>query len=157
MSKVQESIRIGATRERVFEAYVAEIDQWWPREGRYRYSFAPKGAARAPAQIAFEPGEGGRLYERFEDGGEYEIGRIRVWDPPQRLVYTWRAPDWPAHTVIEVQLRDVGGETEITVAHSGFGKNGVPDVVEGYAAGSREILGTFAVWMERSFATNGTN
>jgi uncharacterized protein YndB with AHSA1/START domain len=147
MSEVQESIRIGASRERVFEAYVAEIDAWWPRQGRYRYSFAPAGHNPAPAYMAFEAREGGRLFERFEDGSEFEIGRITVWEPPRRLVYTWQAPDWPAHTVIDVQLREVGDETEVTVLHSGFGENGVPDLAEGYAAGSREILASFAAWV----------
>lgn len=145
MSTVSESMRIGASRERVFEAFVSEIDRWWPRQGTYRYTFAPDG--EAPGRLVFEGQEGGRFYERFEDGSQYLIGQVTVWEPPQRLHFTWQGPNWPAHTVVEVQFREAGGETEVIVAQRGFGQRGVPDWSKNYATGWEEILASFGEWV----------
>ena len=73
--------------------------------------------------LAFEPGEGGRLIEtRWPSGKVFEIGRIRAWEPPQRLVFGWRqasfAPD--QDTEVEVRFEPVGDETRVTVEHTGW-------------------------------------
>lgn len=145
MSAVRESIRIRAPKERVFEAFVSEIDQWWPGQGMYRYSFAPDG--EPPGRLSFEGREGGRFFEQFEDGSQFAIGHITVWDPPHRLVYTWQAPDWPSHTVVEVQFRQSGETTEVTVVQSGFGEKGVPDWSANYTRGWGEIMASFGEWV----------
>ncbi len=86
MTSLQTSIRIRAEPPAVFRAYVKQIDRWWPRQGTYRYSFAPPETE--PGHIRFESHQGGRFYEEFADGSEYVIGRIQVWEPPERLIYT---------------------------------------------------------------------
>ena len=53
---------------------------WWPRQGVFPYSFAPKSTR--PLHIRFEATPGGRYYETFADGSEYVIGTISVWSPP---------------------------------------------------------------------------
>ena len=63
MTAIERAIAIAAPPERVFAAYVEQINAWWPRQGLFRYTFAP--ASTAPAEIHFEPVPGGRLYERF--------------------------------------------------------------------------------------------
>ena len=52
-------------------------DIWWPRQGVFPYSFAPKSTF--PRHIRFEAQLNGRYYETFADDSEYEIGRITVW------------------------------------------------------------------------------
>ncbi|MEM7126612.1 MAG: SRPBCC domain-containing protein [Chloroflexota bacterium] len=145
MSHVQESLAIEASKEKVFDAYVGQINQWWPRLGTYRYSFAQE--PRRPQTIQFEPRLNGRFYETFDDGSEYEIGWIIEWNPPDQLAYTWRDPRWPFHTTVTVTFIEIDDVTTVTVHHAGFGKNGVPEVGEGYGTGLIEILSACAQWV----------
>ena len=72
--------------------------------------------------LAFEPGPEGRLIETLPNGKVFEIGRIRVWEPPSRLVFGWRqatfAPD--QDTEVEVRFEAVGDETRVSVEHRGW-------------------------------------
>lgn len=119
-SKVYVALRVKATPERAFAAFVDEIGAWWrpnplfqttPRPGRLSFEF-PHGRG----------GEGGRLIETREGDKVFEIGRIRVWEPPVRLVFSWRQANFPLdlHTEVEVAFQAVGDETRVSVEHRGF-------------------------------------
>ena len=105
-SKVYLAVRVPADPARAFEAFTGEIGTWWRPDGLFRIT--PRGDGR----LAFEPGEGGRLYTTLDDGEQFEIGRISVWDPGRRLVFAWRqasfAPD--QSTEVEVRFEAVGEE-----------------------------------------------
>lgn len=132
-SKVFLALRIKAAPERVFTAFVDEIGAWW----RPNILFAT--TPRAPGRLAFEPGEGGRLTETLDDGKVFEIGRITAWEPPDRLVFTWRQATFPRelHTEVEVRFEAVGAETRVSVEHRGFdrvpaesaARHGFPDAI----------------------------
>jgi uncharacterized protein YndB with AHSA1/START domain len=146
MTAIERAISIAAPPEKVFTAYVEQINGWWPRQGLFRYTFAP--ASTAPAEIHFEPAPGGRLYERFADGQEYTIGHILEWQPPQRLVYSWRAPDWPHATTVEVTFSQRANQTVVTVRHSGFDQLDQPGASAGYGLGLQtDILPALQHWL----------
>jgi uncharacterized protein YndB with AHSA1/START domain len=115
-SRIMIALRVAATPARAFEAFTAEIGRWW--RPNPLFAFTP----RSPGVLAFEGGEGGRLTETLDDGKVFEIGRVSVWDPPQRLVVSWRqasfAPDQA--TEVEVRFEPVGAETRVTVEHRGW-------------------------------------
>jgi len=115
-SKVLVSLRVKVTPERAFAAFVDDIGAWW--RASPLFAFTP----RDPGVLAFEPGEGGRLVTTLASGKVFEIGQIRAWDPPRRLVFGWRqaafAPD--QDTEVEVSFEPLGLETRVTVAHSGW-------------------------------------
>jgi uncharacterized protein YndB with AHSA1/START domain len=110
------ALRVRATPERAFEAFVGEIGAWW--RANPMFAFTP----RDPGVLAFEPGEGGRLTTTLATGKVFEIGRIRAWEPPSRLVFGWRqatfAPD--QDTEVEVRFEPIGDETRVTVEHTGW-------------------------------------
>lgn len=141
----RQAIEIAADRERVFDAFVNDINRWWPRQGKYRYSFAP--ADTEPGEIHFEPHPGGRYYEKFANGRELIIGHITTWDPPVRLSYTWRAPDWDGETLVEIAFKVVDGGTRVEIRHSGWENPGVPDAAIGYGEGHADVLQAFADWV----------
>ena len=143
---IVESIDINAGCDRVFDAYVNHIDSWWTRRGTYRYSFAPD--TTEPRSIRFDPREGGRFFEEFADGTQYTIGHIVEFVPPERLQYTWKAPEWPTETTITVRFTEIDGQTTVEVTHEGFGEAGIPDLGDGYAVGLREILGGLKAWVQ---------
>ena len=114
-SKVYVALRVKATPERAFRAFVDEIGQWWRPNALFQTT--PR-----PGVLSFEPGEAGRLIETRENGKVFEIGQIRVWEPPRRLIFSWRQASFPLdlHTEVEVAFEAVGAETRVSVEHRGF-------------------------------------
>ena len=131
-SKVYVALRVKATPERAFQAFVEEIGAWW--RPNMLFQTTPR-----PGVLSFEPGEGGRLIETRDGGKAFEIGVIRVWEPPGRLVFSWRQANFPLdlHTEVEVGFELVGDETRVSVEHRGFdevpadstARHGFPDEV----------------------------
>jgi len=130
-SKVYVALRVNATPERAFEAFVGEIGQWW------RPSMLFETTPR-PGMLSFEPGPQGRLIETRASGKVFEIGKVRAWEPPHRLVFSWRQANFPLdlHTEVEVCFEAVGEETRVSIEHHGFdqvpagaARHGFPDEV----------------------------
>ena len=115
-SRVLVALRIKATPARTFAAFTQEIGAWWRPNALF--AFTP----RACGVLSFEPGEGGRLIETRADGKVFEIGGIRVWAPPSRLVFGWRQASFAEgqDTEVEVRFEAVGDETRVTVEHTGW-------------------------------------
>ena len=115
-SRVLVSLRVRATPQRAFEAFVGEIGAWW--QANPLFSFTP----REPGVLAFEPGPDGRLIETRAGGKVFEIGRIRAWEPPSRLVFGWRQASFAPgqDTEVEVRFEPMGEETRVTVEHVGW-------------------------------------
>ncbi|HSV03103.1 MAG TPA: SRPBCC family protein [Phenylobacterium sp.] len=133
ISKVFVALRVKASPERAFEAFVGEIGAWWRPNGLFQTT------PRAPGRLAFEAGEGGRLTETLANGKVFEIGRITAWEPPSKLVFAYRQANFPPdlRTEVEVRFEPVGDETRVSVEHRGFdrvpadsaARHGFPDQV----------------------------
>jgi uncharacterized protein YndB with AHSA1/START domain len=142
-SKVFVALRVKAAPERAFAAFVDEIGAWWRPNGLFQTT------PRAPGKLAFERGEGGRLTETLANGHVYEIGRMRVWEPPSRLVFSWRQANFPLdlHTEVEVRFEAVGEETRVSVEHRGFHQ--VPaDSVARHGFPDEALLMRLAEWWQ---------
>jgi uncharacterized protein YndB with AHSA1/START domain len=115
-SRVVVALRVAASPARAFEAFTGEIGRWWRPNALF--AFTP----RSPGVLAFEGGEGGRLTETRAGGKVFEIGRVRAWEPPQRLVFSWRQASFAAdqETEVEVRFESAGEETRVTVEHRGW-------------------------------------
>jgi uncharacterized protein YndB with AHSA1/START domain len=108
---------VGVPVERAFEVFTGSVDAWWP----HQYHI---GAAEV-AEVVLEPRVGGRWYERGVDGSECDWGRVLVWDPPSRLVFTWQIngswqfdPDPARAGEIEARFTATGAqETRVEVEH----------------------------------------
>jgi uncharacterized protein YndB with AHSA1/START domain len=132
-SKVYVALRVKATPAHAFAVFTEEIGAWWRPSGLFQTT------PRAPGLLAFEPGEGGRLTETLANGKVFEIGRVLAWEPPERLVFSWRQASFPPdlHTEVEVRFEPVGDETRVSVEHRGFhqvpaesaARHGFPDPV----------------------------
>lgn len=127
--------------EQAFDAFVQQMDIWWPRRGVFPYSFAPAGTR--PLHIRFEPQVGGRYYETFLDESEYEIGRITEYHPPQRLAYTWQDPAWQSETQIALAFTSAGVGTRVVYEQNGFEQAGVPNLAAYYQIGCRQTLSAY--------------
>lgn len=113
------SVAVAVAPEIAFAIFTSEIDRWWRRGARFRQAGARRGLIR------LEPGVGGRLFEAIEGvAGEHvvEVGRVLAWDPPRRVVFSWRAANFAPHETTEVDVQFVAQRagTLVTVTHSGF-------------------------------------
>ena len=115
-SRVVVALRVKASPDRAFEAVTREIGAWWKPNALF--AFTP----RDPGRLAFEPGADGRLVETLANGKVFEIGRVRAWEPPRRLVFGWRQASFGMgqSTEVEVRFEPVGEETRVTVEHTGW-------------------------------------
>jgi len=115
---IRVSTRVEVDAETAFRVFTEDVDAWWRRGPRFRWHMEHDGVVR------FEPGEGGRFLQVVDAGAgdTFEVGRIRVWDPPKRLVFTFRArafaPD--ESTEVEVRFEPAGPATQVTVEHRGW-------------------------------------
>lgn len=119
-SRVPVALRIGAPPSRVFEAFTGEIGEWFRPNGLFQPSRHSDG------RLSIEPRVDGRLLDTHADGEVDEIGRIRVWEPPVRLVFTWRPTSFAAdhETQVHVRFEPVDDDTRVVVEH--FGWDGIP-------------------------------
>jgi uncharacterized protein YndB with AHSA1/START domain len=113
------SVAVAVEPAAAFEIFTAEIDQWWRRGPKYRHSGTRSGI------IHIEPRVGGRLFESFgtETGTSViEVGRVRVWTPPERLVFSWRNANFAENetTEVEVEFTPSASGTLVVVTHRGW-------------------------------------
>lgn len=149
-SKVYVALRVKASPERAFDAFVSEIGAWWKPNGLFQTT------PRAPGVLAFEPGEGGRLTETLANGKVFEIGQILAWEPPARLIFSWKQASFPPDlkTEVEVRFEAVGAETRVSVEHRGFDR--VPaDNVARHGFPDEALLMRLAEWWRTLLTSYG--
>jgi uncharacterized protein YndB with AHSA1/START domain len=111
---VRKSIRVKASPERAFEVFTAGMGRWWP---------ASHHIGASPLKDAvIEPREGGRWYERGEDGTECDWGRVLAWEPPSRVLLAWQLDgQWrfDPNLVTELEVRFIpdGEATRVELEH----------------------------------------
>jgi uncharacterized protein YndB with AHSA1/START domain len=116
VNSVLVALRIAASPERVFDAFVKDIALWWKPNDLFQLTPRGDGALR------FEGGEGGRLVATLPNGKEFEVGKISTWEPPLKLAFTWRQATFTEGqlTHVEVLFEPLGEETRVSVAHKGW-------------------------------------
>jgi uncharacterized protein YndB with AHSA1/START domain len=121
-SRVLVALRVPVPAARAFAAFTEQIAEWWQPNGLFQFTDDRTGT------LAFEPGPDGRLVETYPDGTSFVVVHIRSWEPPRRLVLSWRhasfAPD--QETELHVRFDDVddpaspGTQTRVVVEHFGW-------------------------------------
>jgi uncharacterized protein YndB with AHSA1/START domain len=111
-------IRVPLAAADAFALFTEGINEWWPLDEGFTY-----GGDRF-SEIHLEPYVGGRFFERFRDGEQFDVGRVTAWEPPNRVVFTWRDPEWIADTEVEVTFEPDGDGTTLILTHRGFERVG---------------------------------
>jgi uncharacterized protein YndB with AHSA1/START domain len=143
---IARTLEVNAPPRRAFEIFTAF--RWWPRSHSILQSRSPQ------VLVAIEPRIGGRWFERGEDGSECAWGEVIAWEPPGRLVMTWRLDgdfkiDPERHTEVEVTFTAIDtGRTRVVLEHRLFERFGpvgqkIRDAV-GSPGGWADLLAAFA-------------
>jgi uncharacterized protein YndB with AHSA1/START domain len=116
-SRVLVAARVPCEPDEAFARFTSEIGQWWQPNPLFQFSEGRTGT------LTFEPGEGGRLTETYDDGTAFVIGVISTWAPPRRLVLSWRHASFPSERSTELHVTfepTEPGWTRVTVEHYGW-------------------------------------
>lgn len=118
IAPVRKSIRVNAAQAHAFEVFTSGLGRWWP---------IAHGIGKTPRKaVVMETRLGGRWYELAEDGTETTVGKIVVWEPPQRFVMTWDInsqwqPDTTVSSEVEVSFIAEGANaTRVELEHRKF-------------------------------------
>jgi uncharacterized protein YndB with AHSA1/START domain len=132
-TSVRSEIVVDAPIVRAFEVFTHQFDRVKPREHNM--------LGVDIAESIFEPRAGGRVYDRGVDGTECQWARVVVYEPPDRLVFTWDInPYWQIETDLtktsEVEIRFVAespDRTRVQLEHRNLDRHG--DGWQGMAEG----------------------
>jgi uncharacterized protein YndB with AHSA1/START domain len=128
--------------EHAFSLLTEKAGNWWPPDRRH---------TKDPASsIVIEAG--GRFYERARDGTEVELGTVRVFEPPRRLVLDWypgTGPTEPTH--VEIVLEPEGGGTRVHLTHRA-GPLSADSYEKRAAAYERSWTLVFTAWLDAAKA-----
>jgi uncharacterized protein YndB with AHSA1/START domain len=137
---VRKQIVVEAPIERAFSVFTEDFDSIKPREHNL--------LAVEIAETVFEPGEGGRIYDRGVDGSECQWARVLAYEPPTRVVFSWDInPQWQIESALEktseVEVRFISEtpeRTRVELEHRNLDRHG-----EGWE-GARDGVGSEGGW-----------
>jgi DNA-binding transcriptional ArsR family regulator/uncharacterized protein YndB with AHSA1/START domain len=122
---VVKTVRVDLTQQQAFELFTEGMGRWWPLQTHSIAVDTHEGRVRAESLI-FEPREGGRIYEVMSDGQEGDWGTVLEWNPPSRVVFSWKPnlSDGP-WTEVEVRFAASGNGTKVELVHRGWERFGI--------------------------------
>ncbi len=137
---VQTSIVVAAPIERAFSVFTEGMASWWPTTHHILEAEL--------AEMVFEPRPGGHIYDRGVDGSECRWARVLVYEPPERVVFSWdislqwkREEDPERTSEVEVRFVAEGpNSTRVELEHRGIERHG-----EGWEA-MRDAVGSPDGW-----------
>lgn len=111
---VEKQIKVGLKQVAAFRLFTDGMDKWWPLT---THSIGEKQAE----SCVFEGHVGGRIYETMKDGSQAEWGKVLVWEPFEKVAFTWypgRTPDTAQEVM--VTFNEIPGGTQVELVHTGW-------------------------------------
>jgi uncharacterized protein YndB with AHSA1/START domain len=121
---VQRQLVVQAPIEKAFAVFTERFGDFKPKEHNL--------LAAPIAETVFEPRVGGSIYDRAEDGSECRWATVLVYEPPNRVVFSWNiGPTWQVETerenVSEVEVRftaETPERTRVELEHRNLDRHG---------------------------------
>jgi uncharacterized protein YndB with AHSA1/START domain len=121
---VRRQILVNAPISEAFNVFTERFGDFKPREHNLLQA--------AIAETVFEPRVGGNIYDRAVDGSECRWARILVFEPPDRVVFSWDiSPRWQIEPnpdlASEVEVRffaETPERTRVELEHRNLDRHG---------------------------------
>jgi len=121
---VRRRILVNAPIAEAFKVFTDRFGDFKPREHNLLRA--------AIAETVFEPRVGGNIYDRGVDGSECRWARILVFEPPDRVVFSWDiSPRWQIESnpdlTSEVEVRffaETSERTRVELEHRNLDRHG---------------------------------
>lgn len=122
--RIVRQLVVPASAEHAFGLFAGGMAAWWPPE----YTWG----GEVLQWIGVEPRVGGACFERGPEGFRCDWGRVLLWQPPRRLVFTWQIgpdrvpqPDPARASEVEVRFTPAGAaETRVELEHRHLSRHG---------------------------------
>jgi uncharacterized protein YndB with AHSA1/START domain len=106
---IQQSVHVDCPIQDAFRLFTECFGEWWP------YS----------EDCQIEPWPEGRVFELTRNGEEDEIGAVIVWEPPNRVEFTWHpVASRDDDQTVNVEFRVEADGTRVTLTHQGWYRSG---------------------------------
>lgn len=104
---ISRSVLLAKPPAESFSLFTERASEWWPADRRHTKD--PKSVITMAAT--------GRFSER-SGAHEVQLGKVRVWDPPRRLLLDWYPGTDAEHpTEVEITFTAEGSGTRVRVEH----------------------------------------
>lgn len=111
---IRRSVSVSWDQETAFQRFTANFGSWWPSR---THSIGGEKIQR----IVFEPHPGGRIYEEHQDGRRFQWGEVILWEPPNRLKFTWHPSRDPSTAQeVEIEFLKEGNGTKLQLTSKGW-------------------------------------
>ncbi len=103
---IERAVLLACDAVRAFTLFTEHASEWWPPDRRHTDD--PSSSIRLVPS--------GRFWERASDGREVELGRVRVWEPPARLVldfYPGTDPEHPTEVTVTFTAEEAGTRVRV--------------------------------------------
>ena len=123
MEPITRTVTVPGSVDHAFRVFTEQMGAWWPLE---THSIAvDQGLEQRAQTLRVEPDRGGRVEEVLDDGSTRSWGRIDIWEPPTRVVFSWKPNDRPTPpTEVDVRFTARGEETRVDLEHRGWERLG---------------------------------
>ena len=102
------SVTLPLAPRAAFELFTQKIGEWWPADRHH---------TQDPTSEIFLL-QSGRFYECARDGHEVELGYVRSWQKPSRILLDFFIATSPENpTEVEITFAAQEGGTRVTVTH----------------------------------------
>ncbi|HEY7387126.1 MAG TPA: SRPBCC domain-containing protein [Bryobacteraceae bacterium] len=124
---IRQSVHVDCPPEDAFRLFTEGFGEWWPLA-----SFSVGGDDSE--YCAVEPWVGGKVFERTQSGEEHDWGTVTVWDPPDRIEFTWHPGEREDHDeTVTVDFRVEADGTRVTLTHRNWHGSGVATCASHFA------------------------
>jgi uncharacterized protein YndB with AHSA1/START domain len=121
---VRAEIVVQAPAARAFEIFTEGMAEWWPETHHILEAEL--------AEMVFEPWVGGGIIDRGVDGSECRWARVLVYEPPERVVFSWdinlswkHEPDPGATSEVEIRfIAESPLRTRVQLEHRNLDRHG---------------------------------
>jgi uncharacterized protein YndB with AHSA1/START domain len=145
---IRETVSVRSAPERAFELFTAQMGTWWPLESYSRAVNELEGEDIRAERLEFRAWMGGSISEHLSDGRILPWGEVVAWQPPGRVVMSWRPHSQrEPPTEVEVTFTAREGGTQVELEHRGWERlsEGFREAMyDTYARGWITTLGRFA-------------
>jgi uncharacterized protein YndB with AHSA1/START domain len=118
---IRATVTVRSDPARAFELFTARMGRWWPLESYSRAVNEFEQEDIGVSELVFEARMGGLILERMTDGRVLPWAEVVAWQPPQRVMLSWRPhskPEPPTELEVTFAAREDG--TSIEVEHRGW-------------------------------------
>jgi uncharacterized protein YndB with AHSA1/START domain len=134
VTPIRQSVHVDCPPEDAFRLFTEGFREWWPLR-------SSSIGGDDSEYCVVEPWVGGRIFEHTRSGEEHDWGDVTVWEPPDRIEFTWNPGERREEKqTVTVDFDVEGRGTRVTLTHRNWHWSGVAVCASHFARFVSELL-----------------